>query len=38
MHYHGGDKEAYEAWNKLPTYKEKKAVVEPAFLSESYGW
>ncbi len=38
MFYHGGDKEAYEAWNKLPTYKEKKAVVEPAFLSTSYGW
>ena len=34
---HGGDKEAYNAWDKLP-YKEKTKIVTGAFPFTRYGW
>jgi hypothetical protein len=27
---HGGDKEAYEYWDKLPSYEEQLKILEPA--------
>ncbi len=38
MKMHGGDKEAYEYWSKLPNYDEKMKAIESAFLHERYGW
>lgn len=38
MKMYGNDKEAYEVWNKLPTYDEKMAAVKGAFPFEMYGW
>lgn len=38
MQMHGGDKEAYEHWNALPSYEAKKAAVEKAFVFLRYGW
>lgn len=35
---HGGDKEAYEYWEKLPSYTSKKKCVAKAFGYERYGW
>ena len=35
---HGDDKEAYEAWNTLPTWKEKEKILSAAFLFKRYGW
>jgi hypothetical protein len=32
------DKEAYEEWNKISTYKQKLKVIEPAFPFKRYGW
>lgn len=37
MMYHGGDKEAYNAWDGLP-YESKIQTVKEAFQSERYGW
>lgn len=34
---HGGDKEAYEAWDKLPSYKQKTDIVKEVFTSTRYG-
>jgi len=38
MHMHGGDPEAYQYWNSLPTYEDKMAAVEEAFPFARYGW
>lgn len=38
MQTHGGDKEAYDHWNALPTYEDKMAAVEEAFPFARYGW
>ena len=38
MKTYGGDEEAYERWNKLPSYEAKKAAVEEAFPFARYGW
>ena len=38
MQMHGGDQEAYDHWNGLPTYEDKKAAVEEAFPFARYGW
>ena len=38
MKMYGGDKEAYEVWINLPTYKEKMDIVKPAFPYAKYGW
>jgi len=38
MKTHGQDEEAYNVWNKIPTYKEKMDVVKGAFPFEKYGW
>ena len=35
---HGGDKEAYEAWNNVLTYEQKIAIIKPAFPYKRYGW
>jgi len=34
---HGGDEEAYEAWNKLE-WKEKEKILKGAFPYKKYGW
>ena len=34
----GDDKEAYEAWKALPTYKDKLKAIEGAFTYDAYGW
>jgi len=38
MQMYGQDKEAYEFWKNLPTYKEKDKVVGEAFPFGTYGW
>lgn len=38
MRMHGGDKEAYEYWKKLPGYKERMEAVKGAFPYKTYGW
>jgi len=35
---HGHDKEAYEAWKALPTWKEKEKILTAAFPHKRYGW
>ena len=37
MMYHGGDKEAYEEWNKLG-WDDKAKVLKDAFPFATYGW
>jgi len=38
MMTHGNDKEAYEAWKKIPTWEERQNILKGAFLHERYGW
>lgn len=38
MKIHGGDEEAYEVWNKLPSYDDKMNAVRGAFIYRRYGW
>jgi len=37
MMYHGGDKEAYEAWSKLERDAQDQ-IIREAFPSSRYGW
>ena len=37
MEMYGDDKEAYETWKALPTYKDKQKAIDGAFPSEFYG-
>ena len=38
MSMYGGDKEAYDFWKALPTWKAREAAVAPAFSYRTYGW
>lgn len=38
MKMYGNDKEAWEAWQKLPSYEKKLEAISGAFLYEIYGW
>ena len=38
MKTYGGDQEAYDFWNNLPSYDDKMDAVRGAFTFERYGW
>lgn len=38
MMYHGGDKEAFKAWEGLGSYAKRTKVIRDAFTFNTYGW